>query len=67
METPDHRAPYDLPKSKTPAKLRTEIRDQLTNDGKIERRLRRLADIDPGIDTTIAGAYRLEWLQAFID
>ena len=49
------------------AKLPTEIRDQLTSDGKIERRLRRLADIDPGIDTTIAGAYRLEWLQAFID
>ena len=48
------------------AKLPTEIRDQLTSDGKIESRLRRLADIDPDIDTTPAGAYRLEWLQAFI-
>ena len=48
------------------AKLPTEIRDQLTSDGKIESRLRRLEDIDPDIDTTPAGAYRLEWLQAFI-
>ena len=39
------------------------IRDQLTSDGKIESRLRRLADIDPDIDTTPAGAYRLEWLH----
>ena len=49
------------------AKLPTEIRDQLTSHGKIESRLRRLADIDPDIDTTSAGAYRLEWLRAFID
>ena len=49
------------------AKLPTEIRDQVTSDGKIESRLRRVADIDPDIDTTPAGAYRLEWLQAFID
>ncbi|WP_423920760.1 IS110 family transposase [Candidatus Poriferisodalis sp.] len=49
------------------AKLPTEIRDLLTSDGKIEVRLRRLAAVDPGIDTTPAGAYRLEWLQAFID
>ena len=48
------------------AKLPTEIRDQLTSDGKIESRLRRLEHIDPDIDTTPAGAYRLEWLQAFI-
>ena len=49
------------------AKLPTEIRDQLTSDGKIESRLRRLEHIDPDIDTTPAGAYRLEWLQAFIE
>ena len=49
------------------SKLPTEIRDQLTSDGKIESRLRRLEHIDPDIDTTPAGAYRLEWLQAFID
>ncbi len=48
------------------AKLPTEIRDQLTSHGKIESRLRRLEHIDPDIDTTPAGAYRLEWLQAFI-
>ena len=30
------------------------------------KRLRRLEHIDPDIDTTPAGAYRLEWLQAFI-
>ena len=49
------------------AKLPTEIRDQLTSTGKIESRLRRLEGIDPDIDTTPAGAYRLEWLQAFVD
>ena len=49
------------------AKLPTEIRDQLTSDGKIESRLRRLEHIDPDIDTTPAGAYSLEWLGAFID
>ena len=49
------------------AKLPAEIRDQLTSDGKIESWLRRLEGIDPGIDTTPAGAYCLEWLQAFID
>lgn len=49
------------------AKLPTEIRDQLTSNGKIEGRLRRLADIDPDTATTLAGAYRLGWLQAFID
>ena len=48
------------------AKLPTEIRDQLNSKGKIESRLRRLEVIDPDIDTTPAGAYRLEWLQAFI-
>ena len=49
------------------SKLPTEIRDQLTTGGKIESRLRRLDRIDPAIDTTPAGAYRLEWLQAFIE
>ncbi len=49
------------------AKLPAEIRDQLTTAGKIEGRLRRLEAIDPATDTTPAGAYRLEWLQAFID
>ncbi|MDE0117839.1 MAG: IS110 family transposase [bacterium] len=49
------------------SKLPTEVRDQLTSNGKIEGRLRRLADIDPDTATTPAGAYRLGWLQAFID
>ena len=49
------------------AKLSAEIRDQLNSTVKIEGRLRRLERVDPAIDTTLAGAYRLEWLQAFID
>ena len=49
------------------AKLPAEIRDQLNSKGKIEGRLRRLEHIAPDIDTTPAGAYRLGWLQAFID
>ena len=49
------------------AKLPTEIRDQLTSTGKIEARLRRLEGIDPASAATLAGAYRLEWLQAFIE
>ena len=49
------------------SKLPTEIRDQLTTNGKIEARLRRLEHIDPDTATTPAGKYRLEWLQAFID
>ena len=49
------------------SKLPTEIRDQLTTDGKIESRLRRLEAIDPAIDTSPAGAYRLGWLQGFIE
>ena len=49
------------------AKLPTEIRDQLNSKGKIESRLRRLEGIDADIDTTPAGAYRLEWLHAFIE
>ena len=49
------------------AKLPTEIRDQLTTTGKIEGRLRRLDALDPDIDSTPAGAYRLAWLLDFID
>jgi len=49
------------------AKLPTEVRDLLTTNGKIEGRLRRLADIDPEIGTSLAGSYRLGWLQASID
>ena len=49
------------------SKLPTEIRDQLTSQGKIESRLRRLEHIDPASATTPAGSYRLEWLQAFIE
>ena len=53
------------------SKLPAEIRDQLTSHGKIEGHLRRLEhidpDIDPDIDTTPAGAYRLGWLRAFVD
>jgi len=50
------------------AKLPTEIRDQLTTSGKIEGRLRRLAAIDlTNFETTASGAYRLEWLQSYVD
>jgi transposase len=49
------------------AKLPAEIRDQLNATGKIEARLRRIEAIDPDIDTTPAGAYRLKWLQDFVD
>lgn len=49
------------------AKLPTEIRDQLTTKGKIQGRLRRLDTISPDIETTLAGSYRLEWLQCLID
>lgn len=49
------------------SKLPTEIRDQLSATGKIEGRLRRLANIDASHVSTPSGAYRLEWLQDFID
>ena len=49
------------------AKLPTEIRDQLSATGKIESRLRRLEDLDTTTVSTLAGAYRLSWLTAFID
>lgn len=44
------------------AKLPADIRDQLTNTGKIEGRLRELASIDPASASTPAGQYRLSWL-----
>ena len=49
------------------AKLPTEIRDQLSTEGKIESRLRRLEQIDPAACSAPSGRYRLERLQAFID
>ena len=49
------------------SKLPTEIRDQLTTNGKIEARLRRLEAINPATCSTPAGTYRLKWLQAFIE
>ncbi len=49
-------------------KLPTQIRDQLTNTGKIESRLRRLEHINlDDYDLTPAGHYRLSWLKDFID
>lgn len=48
------------------SKLPTEVRDQLTTNGKTEARLRRLEHLDPAACSTPAGRYRLEWLQAFI-
>jgi transposase len=48
------------------AKLPTEIRDQVGTDGKIEVRLRRLATVDLTVVASAAGAYRCEWLVAFI-
>ncbi len=49
------------------AKLPTDIRDQLTVNGKIEGRLRRLAQLEHPDTTSVAGAYRLTWLVAFIE
>jgi transposase len=48
-------------------KLPVEIRDQLTTDGKIEGRLRRLEQIDTSVVSTIAGAYRLSWLIPLVE
>ena len=49
-------------------KLPTEIRDQLTTNGKIEGRLRRLEQLDPAIiPLTSAGRYRLKWIVESID
>ena len=49
------------------SKLPTEIRDQLTTNGKIEARLRRLEEIEVATCSTPAGTYRLKWLQGFIE
>jgi transposase len=48
------------------AKLPIALRDQLVFDGKIEARLRRLESVDHRVVTTLAGAYRIEWLVAFV-
>jgi transposase len=47
-------------------KLPVEIRDQLATNGKIEARLRRLEHLDHAVVTTLAGAYRLDWLTETI-
>jgi len=51
------------------AKLPTEIRDQLSAQGKIEARLVRLGQLESQASTvtTPAGLYRLSWLQAAVD
>lgn len=49
------------------SKLPVEIRDQLTTNGKIEGRLRRLENIDTSIVSTMAGEYRLSWLIPLVD
>ncbi len=49
------------------AKLPTEIRHQLSTNGKIEGRLRRLETIDVTVASTSSGAYRLSWLLPLID
>lgn len=49
-------------------KLPTPIRDLIDLSGKIEQRLRKLHTIDPAsIDPTSAGAYRVAWLQDYIE
>lgn len=48
-------------------KLPTEIRDQLTTNGKTEGRLRRLEDIELDGPTTPSGDYRLAWLLNLAD
>ena len=48
-------------------KLPVEIRDQLTTNGKIESRLRRLEQIDTSVVSTMAGAYRLSWLVPLVE
>lgn len=49
------------------SKLPVEIRDQLTTNGKIEGRLRRLESIDTSAVSTTAGEYRLSWLIPLVD
>lgn len=48
-------------------KLPTEVRDQLSTNGKVESRLRRLVDLDADAASSAAGRYRLGWLQDYID
>jgi transposase len=48
-------------------KLPVEIRDQLTSNGKIEGRLRRLEQIDLKVVSTLSGEYRLSWLIPLVD
>jgi transposase len=48
-------------------KLPIEIRDQLSTAGKIEGRLRRLAELDTVTTSTLAGDYRLSWLVPLVD
>lgn len=48
-------------------KLPVEIRDQLTTNGKIEGRLRRLEQINLSVVSTMAGEYRLSWLIPLVD
>jgi len=47
--------------------LPSELRDQVPTKGKIEQRLRALANIDTTVATTRAGAYALSWLIPLID
>ena len=49
------------------AKLPVDVRDQLTTTGKIEGRLRRLAQLDTTEVSTLAGEYRLSWLIPLVD
>jgi transposase len=49
------------------AKLPTEIRDQLTTNGKIEGRLRRLEQINTTVVSSAAGQYRLDRLVELVD
>lgn len=49
------------------AKLPVEIRDQLSINGKIEARLRRLGEIDISTVSTMSGEYRLSWLIPLVD
>lgn len=48
-------------------KLPTQIRDQLTTNGKTESRLRRLEHIEFDGPTTASGDYRLSWLLDLVD
>jgi transposase len=49
------------------SKLPASLRDQLDKTGKIESRLRHLAEIETAASSTPAGAYRLSWLLPLVD